>query len=133
MGARRGRAQPRHSSRLHGHVAEEGRTAWAAVYDIVRTIPCGRVMTYGQVSVLLGHTLSPVAVGWALHVCPDDVPWHRVVNASGGCSTSRLPDLPPDLQRRLLEAEGVEFRLDGTLDLRRFRCENAETMAPGAR
>ena len=131
MVARPGKVRASRATRLHGHVAEEGRNAWAAVYDIVRSVPRGRVMTYGQVSGLLGHTLSPVAVGWALHVCPEDVPWHRVVNASGGCSTNRLPDLPPDLQRRLLEAEGVEFRLDGTLELCRYRCEEGDD--PGAR
>jgi len=65
--------------------------------------------------------LSPRAVGWAMHGCPRGVPWHRVVNASGGMSTDRLPDVPPGLQRALLEAEGVEFRKSGTLDLSRYR------------
>ncbi len=78
-------------------------------------------MTYGQISVLLGSRLSPVAVGWALHGCPEDVPWHRVVNASGGFSTDRLHELPVGLQRALLSAEGVEVRLDGTVDLARYR------------
>ena len=113
--------RPRAEKRVHGHVAGRPGGAWDAVYAIVRTIPHGRVMTYGQVSGLLGHVLSPVAVGWAMHTCPDDVPWHRVVNARGGCSTERIPDMPPDIQRRMLEAEGVEFRLDGTLDLDRYR------------
>lgn len=119
---RRRRTGPR-GGRVHGDVGPGGWTAWNLVYDIVRRIPAGMVMTYGQISGLLGHRLSPVAVGWALHVCPEDVPWHRVVNAQGGCSTVRLPDLPPDLQRKFLEAEGVEFRVDGTLDLRRHRFE----------
>lgn len=78
-------------------------------------------MTYGQIAAILGHTISPRAVGWAMHVCPDDVPWHRVVNAAGGCSTNRIGDLPPGLQRALLEREDVEFRLDGRLDLTRYR------------
>ena len=80
-------------------------------------------MTYGQIASALGYTLSPKAVGWAMHTSPEDVPWHRVVNAAGGCSTDRTGDLPPGLQRKLLEAEGVEFRLDGTLDLARYRHE----------
>ena len=50
----------------------------------------------------VGNVISPAAVGWAMHVCPEDVPWHRVVNARGGCSTERLPDMPPDVQRRML-------------------------------
>lgn len=98
-----------------------GGRVWEAVYAIVRAIPTGRVMTYGQIAVLLGHTISPRAVGWAMHVCPDDVPWHRVVNAAGGCSTNRMGDLPPGVQRALLEREGAEFRLDGSLDLTRYR------------
>jgi len=78
-------------------------------------------MNYGQIAALLGHAISARAVGWAMHGCPDDVPWHRVVNAAGRCSTSRLGDLPPGLQRALLEEEGVEFRLDGSLDIARYR------------
>lgn len=113
------RAQP---SRVHGDV-KGGRRTWEAVYSLVRAIPRGRVMTYGQIAGLLGNLLSPKAVGWAMHTCPDDVPWHRVVNASGACSTERRGDMPPGLQRALLGAEGVDFRLDGTLDLARWRWE----------
>ena len=80
-------------------------------------------MTYGQIAALLEHRLSPRAVGWAMHGCPEDVPWQRVVNASGGCSTDRLPDAPPGLQRALLEAEGVAFGDNGTLDLETYRWE----------
>ncbi len=107
--------------RVHGDVRDVRASAWEGVWAIVRAIPSGRVMTYGQIADLLEYALSPAAVGWALHACPDDVPWHRVVNAAGGCSTDRRGDLPPGLQRRLLEAEGVEFRADDTLDLARWR------------
>ena len=93
------------------------------VHEIVREIPRGQVMTYGQISDTLGGRISPLAVGWALNQCPDDVPWQRVVNASGGCSTARRPDLPADHQQKLLEKEGVEFRSDHTLDLERYRSE----------
>jgi methylated-DNA-protein-cysteine methyltransferase-like protein len=78
-------------------------------------------MTYGQIAALLGPRLSPRAVGWALHGCPQDVPWQRVVNAAGGVSTERLPDLPPGLQRALLEQEGVVFDDAGRCDLGRYR------------
>ena len=78
-------------------------------------------MTYGQIAGLIEHRLSPRAVGWALHGCPEDVPWQRVVNASGGCSTERLPDTPPGIQQALLEAEGVTFRENRTLDLEACR------------
>ncbi len=120
------------SSRVHGEIQGQARSVFDAVYVLVRAIPRGWVMTYGQISVLLGSRISPAAVGWAMHSCPEDVPWHRVVNASGGCSTDRMPDLPVGLQRALLEAEGVEFRLDGTIDLERYRW-SPETMRPTRR
>jgi methylated-DNA-protein-cysteine methyltransferase related protein len=107
--------------RVHGDVQGEPSRAWAAVFESVRQIPRGRVMTYGQIATSLGSRLSPRAVGWALHGSPGGLPWHRVVNASGGCSTDRRPDIAPGLQRSLLESEGVRFRRDGTLDLERYR------------
>jgi methylated-DNA-protein-cysteine methyltransferase-like protein len=107
--------------RLHGEIEGKRAGVFARVYDLVRLIPKGRVMTYGQLATLVEGRLSPRAVGWAMHGCPRGVPWHRVVNASGGMSTDRLPDLPPGLQRALLEGEGVTFRANGTLDLERYR------------
>jgi len=107
--------------RVHGDVRGPRESAWTAVYAQVKRIPRGRVMTYGQIASLLEQRLSPRAVGWALHGCPAGVPWQRVVNAGGGCSTDRLPDVPPGLQRALLEHEGVVFRDNGTLDLERYR------------
>jgi methylated-DNA-protein-cysteine methyltransferase-like protein len=106
---------------VHGDVRGVPRDAFAAVYVMVRRIPRGRLMTYGQIASLLEHRLSPRAVGWAMHGCPDGVPWQRVVNAAGGCSTDRLADLPDGLQRALLESEGVRFRENGTVDLERYR------------
>jgi len=106
---------------VHGDIAGKRPGAWEAVYRWVRRIPRGRVMTYGQIATLLENRLSPRAVGWALHGCPEGVPWQRVVNATGGCSTDRLPDVPAGLQRALLEQEGIEFSDRGTLDLDRYR------------
>lgn len=107
--------------RVHGEIEGERSSVRDEVLEIVRSIPPGRVMTYGQISSLMASRLSPVAVGWMLHRCPDDVPWHRVVNASGGCSTDRLPDMPQGLQRAMLESEGVAFRGDVLRDLEAFR------------
>ena len=106
--------------RVHGDIEGERLNAQQQVIELVRRIPRGRVMTYGQISVMLEATLSPAAVGWAMSRAPEDVPWQRVVNASGGCSTGRRPDMPPGLQQGLLEQEGVEFE-NGTLNLERFR------------
>ena len=107
--------------RVHGDVQGKAKPAFEQVYDLVRTIPKGRVMTYGQISEVMASRLSRRAVGWMIHRCPDGTPWQRVVNASGGCSTDRMPDFPKGLQRSLLEEEGVKFRANGTLDLEIYR------------
>src|SRR5882672_10302159 len=104
-------------ARVHGDVQGERSGAFARVYALVRRIPRGRVMTYGQIATALENRMSPRAVGWAMHGSPPGVPWQRVVNASGGTSTDRLPDMPPGLQKALLKAEGVPFRPNGTVDL----------------
>jgi len=95
-------------------------SAWEEVYRIVRRIPRGRVMSYGQIADLLHRPLSARAVGWAMNQCPGDVPWQRVVNAAGGISTEHRNE-PPDLQRRLLESEGIRFGRKGTLPMERYR------------
>lgn len=118
---RRTRRPDRTTERLHGDVEGSRGGVYDQVYALVRRIPRGRVMTYGQIATLTAGRLSPRAVGWAMHGCPKGVPWQRVVNASGGCSTDRMPDVPPGLQRALLEREGVTFRSNGTLDLERYR------------
>jgi methylated-DNA-protein-cysteine methyltransferase-like protein len=115
--------------RVHGDVRRGSGSPWDDVFRLVRRIPRGRVMTYGQIATLIENRLSARAVGWAMHGCPEGVPWQRVVNASGGCSTDRLPDLPEGLQRAMLEAEGVVFRENGTLDLARYRWSPRRTKA----
>ena len=89
------------------------------VYAIVRRIPSGRVMTYGQIAELLGEGYTPRTVGFVMHSSPDGTPWHRVINAQGACSTGRLV-LPHDKQQRLLEQEGVVFDKNGRCDLQQF-------------
>jgi methylated-DNA-protein-cysteine methyltransferase-like protein len=110
-------------ARVHGDVLGDKAPIVRRVYELVKRIPKGRVMTYGQLAVLVESRISPRAVGWAMHNSPRGVPWQRVVNASGGTSTDRLPDMPPGLQRAFLESEGVVFRRNGTLDLEVYRWE----------
>jgi methylated-DNA-protein-cysteine methyltransferase-like protein len=92
------------------------------IWSVVRRIPAGRVATYGQIAELAGLEGHARQVGYALHNLPDDndVPWHRVVNARGEVSPRSGGD-SHELQRLLLEGEGVEFDLRGRLDLTRFR------------
>jgi methylated-DNA-protein-cysteine methyltransferase-like protein len=91
------------------------------VYAMVRRIPAGKVTTYGHVAALCGKPRAARTVGWALHALPEgsDVPWQRVVNHRGGISIWKV-GLPAELQRALLEDEGVDFRLNGTVDLKRW-------------
>ena len=119
--------------RVHGDVSGKKDQVFRRVYELVLRIPRGRVMTYGQIATLLASRLSPRAVGWAMHGCPAGVPWHRVVNATGGTSTDRLPDMPPGLQRALLEAEGIAFRPNGTVELTRYRWNPGGSRAPRPR
>lgn len=90
------------------------------VFEIVRRIPAGRVMTYGQLAEILGEGYTPRTVGFVMHAANDTVPWQRVINSQGACSTGRVI-LPPDLQQRMLEAEGVSFDARGRCDLSRYR------------
>lgn len=87
------------------------------VYRIVRKIPPGKVMTYGQIALILGEGYTPRTVGYVMFNSADEgVPWQRVINAQGRCSTGRLT-IPLNLQQELLEAEGVVFDDKGKCDL----------------
>lgn len=90
------------------------------VFEIVRRIPPGRVMTYGQLAELLGEGYTPRTVGFVMHQADDSVPWHRVINSQGGCSTNKIL-LPENKQQFLLEAEGITFDARGRCDLARLR------------
>lgn len=83
-------------------------------------------MTYGQLAEILGEGYTPRTVGFVMHGAGDGTPWHRVINAQGGCSTARLV-LPHDKQQRLLEAEGVKFDQEGHCALKEY------IWIPGAR
>lgn len=90
------------------------------VYSIVRQIPVSRVMTYGQIAIILGEGYTARTIGYVMHASPDDVPWQRVINSQGKCSTGRLT-IPMNLQQELLEAEGVVFGANGKCDLGKFQ------------
>ena len=92
-------------------------TVFGAFYDVVRRIPAGSVSTYGQVARLAGMPRSARLVGYAMASCQDlTEPCTTVVDRHGG-TLSPFDALAPGTQRALLEAEGVAFRLDGTVDL----------------
>ena len=91
------------------------------IWSVVKRVPRGRVATYGQIAELAGLGGHARQVGYALHNLPERsaIPWHRVINARGEISPRSAGD-SHELQRHLLEAEGVELDLRGRVDLRRF-------------
>lgn len=101
--------------------------SWRPVYRVVRRIPSGLVATYGQVAALAGMPGAARQVGWALSALnpDDDVPWHRVINAQGEIS-ARGAHEAADLQRALLESEGIELSRRGRIDLGRYAWEPCE-------
>ena len=91
------------------------------VYEFLKTIPRGKVATYGQIAEHLGNKNLSRAVGNILHNNPDpsQYPRHRVVNSKG--------QVAPNFaygggarQRSLLEQEGIVFEPDGSIDLKKY-------------
>lgn len=84
------------------------------VFDVVRRIPRGKVLAYGQVAEMVrGAHLSGFMVGQIMARSTPDVPWQRVVSRDGEIVTRRRSPQMAAEQRRLLEAEGVAFTTDG--------------------
>lgn len=101
----------------------EGDSFYESVYRLVRKIPRGRVMTYGQIATILGAPRAARAVGYALRACKrKNVPWQRVINHRGAIS-GRGDIERPHLQRVLLEQEGIRFNADERCDLKAYRWE----------
>ena len=92
------------------------------IHRIISGIPRGRVATYGQIADLAGIPGQARRVGYALSALPEGspVPWHRVLNATGGIS-ARGDSGSEDVQRKLLRAEGVVFGRGGKVSLARFQ------------
>ena len=91
-------------------------------YAVARQVPSGRVTTYGAVAAEAGVPGRARQVGYAMAALPDvhDVPWHRVINARGEVSARTGGSAFEQIQRNLLEAEGVVFDGRGRVDLDRF-------------
>ena len=101
------------------------------VYAFVRTIPRGKVMTYGQVASAVGNPRGARAVGWALRALSGrsaNVPWYRVLGHGGRIS---LPGLAGERQRRHLRADGITLR-NGRVDLERYGAGRSQAR-PGGR
>ena len=91
------------------------------IYEIVKSIPKGKVATYGQVATLVGNANLARTVGNALHANPDPkaIPCHRVVNCKGKVAEFYAFG-GADSQRKRLEDEGVMFGENGRVDLKKY-------------
>ena len=101
-----------------------------SVYEILRRIPKGKVVTYGQIACMLGQPRMARQVGYALHVNPEPyvIPCHRVVNRFGRLAPA-FAFGGEEVQAELLRNEGVvlEKTEDGyTVDLSRYRWNGEE-------
>lgn len=91
----------------------------SSVREIIRKIPYGRVSSYGKIAAMAGFPRKARQVAWILSRDSkrSSLPWHRVINSSGRIS---LPGRSGDLQRALLESEGIIFSSSGTVSFRKF-------------
>ena len=91
------------------------------IYEVVSSIPKGKVATYGQVALLAGNPRWARVVGYALHVNPEPgvIPCHRVVNREGRVAPG-FAFGGEGVQRQLLESEGIVFESDGSIDLGKY-------------
>lgn len=88
------------------------------VYEVVSRIPEGKVATYGGIGRMLGYRRGAKVVGWAMRSAPEGLklPCHRVVKVTGElCPGYVFGD--SEIQRAMLETEGITFRADGTIDM----------------
>jgi methylated-DNA-protein-cysteine methyltransferase-like protein len=89
------------------------------VYEIVASIPTGRLMTYGNIAAIAGHPYAARQVGGLAHFGPTELPWHRVVNRNGECASGYYGGR--EGHKAALEAEGftiVDYRVVGFEELR---------------
>lgn len=89
------------------------------VIQIVNSIPDGKVTTYGAVARLAGLPRGARLVGGILHYQGDKMPWYRIVNRHGFIST-RCLDHPKELQKALLQQEGIEVSKDFMINLQKY-------------
>ncbi len=90
------------------------------VYELVRRIPAGRVMTYGQIAEIVGDGYTARTVGYVMRESDGlGLPWQRVINSQGACSTGRMT-MPVNLQQNMLESEGVTFNEAAKCDLETY-------------
>ena len=93
-----------------------------SLYKVVKQIPAGKVLSYGDVARLAGNPKMSRQVGWALHVNPEQgvIPCHRVVFKDGSLANG-FAFGGREVQRDMLIKEGVEVSRDFKIDMKKFR------------
>jgi len=91
-----------------------------SIIDYLKQIPYGRVASYGQIAALAGNPRAARQVVRLLHTSTTkhSLPWHRVVNSKG--TISLKPGSGYEIQKSMLENEGIEFTKTGKIDFNRF-------------
>ncbi|UCE67020.1 MAG: MGMT family protein [Candidatus Zixiibacteriota bacterium] len=90
------------------------------VKKLIRSIPRGKVATYGQIAAYGGNPLAARQVVRILHTSSNKerLPWHRVINRKGQIALK--PGQGYEMQKQLLQKEGVTFNDSDTIDLKKF-------------
>lgn len=91
------------------------------VIAIIRSVPEGRVVSYGQVALYAGFPLAARQVGWILRSTKEDLPWWRVINNTGRISIEGNWHADKTLQKKLLEQDGVEVSPEMKVDMDKYR------------
>src|SRR5947209_2495191 len=112
------------TSPTDGHVS----TLMARTFALVKACPAGRVTTYGWIGRALGYPRGARMIGWFMSETPDGVPAQRVINSKGELSGSQAFGQRGRM-RQLLEAEGIVFSADGTVDLKRYGWDPARDLS----
>jgi methylated-DNA-protein-cysteine methyltransferase-like protein len=94
---------------------------------LIKAVPHGRVVTYGQIAAFAGNPRGARQVAWILHSSSRRfrLPWHRVINGKGCISLA--PGSGYELQKTMLLGEGVVFDEKDRINLRRFGVSCLET------
>jgi methylated-DNA-protein-cysteine methyltransferase-like protein len=96
-------------------------TFYEKVKAIIRSVPKGKVATYGQIAAYAGNPRGARQVAWVLHSSSRkyDLPWHRIVGSRGKISLKPMQGY--ELQKSLLIAEGVAFDGNDYIDLEKYQ------------
>ncbi len=107
---------------------EQAKPLMAQTFALVQACPAGRVTTYGWIGRTLGYPRGARMIGWFMNESPDGVPAQRVINSKGELSGSQAFGQRGRM-RQLLEAEGIVFSADGTVDLKRYGWDPARDLS----